>query len=99
MKDSILEDIYYTLIGEMAPEYRVPGVEDAFAEGGTCDALWLELDAARNRILERLGMPEGDADLDSVTDCFMSIQKELCLGMFRLGWTMSTVSAEMNRNI
>lgn len=95
LENSILEDIYFTLIGEMAPEYGVPGVEDAFAPGGTCDTAWLELDTARSRLLERLDAPEGDADLDTVVDAAQTIQKDLCLRMFRLGWTMGAVSAEM----
>ena len=41
MNDSILEDIYYTLIGELVPECQVPGVENAFASGGICDTAWL----------------------------------------------------------
>lgn len=97
MENSILEDIYYTLIGELVPECQVPGVENAFASGRFCDTTWLELDAARTRILERLGTPDGDGDVDAMTDGFTTIQKELCLQMFRLGWSMSAVSAEMSR--
>lgn len=95
MKTSVLEDIYYTLIGEMVPECRFPGVEDAFTEGSICDMSWQDMDAARNRILERLGTPEGDGDMDTVVDSLTIIPKELCQRMFRLGWAMGNVSAEL----
>ena len=96
MNDSILEDVYYTVTGEIAPEYRVVGIEDAFSEGGFCDTAWNEMYQARSRIRERLELEE-DEDLNIVVDELCSIQKELCLRMFRLGWAMGAVSAERNR--
>ena len=97
MKDSMIEEIYYTLIGQMVPEYQVPGVADAFAPDSLCDEAWNTLTAARDRLLERLRVPEEDADLEILMDQYALIQKDLCLRMFRLGFAMGATSFEIRQ--
>lgn len=80
-----IEDIHYTLTGQMTEEGAVPGVEDACGVGSFCDCAYERVYAARNRLLERLGVPEEDGDPEIIFDGFEFIQKELCLKIFQLG--------------
>lgn len=80
-----LEDIYYTLCGELIDEARVPGVENAFAPGSLCDREYGKLRGACDRLLTRLGKEDEDADVEEIIDAMLSIQRELCFQMYRLG--------------
>ena len=78
------EDIYFTLLGELASEYAVPGVENAYIPGGECDRLYNEICLARDSLCRRLGIPEDDPDLERILDNHLLIQRILCEKMFRL---------------
>ena len=68
MNDS-LEDIYLTLCGELAAEARVPGVENAFANGSLCEKQCRNLRQAYDRLLLRLGERDEDADVEDIIGC------------------------------
>lgn len=76
------EWIYYTMMGEM--EIRFPGVEDEFAEGTRCEGLYREIFEANMRLCERLGMEE-DSDVELIISNFFTMNRELCLRMYRYG--------------
>ena len=85
MKDDIFEDIYLTLLGELAEKYKLPGVENAFVIGGECDRLYNEIVDARDRLHARLGVQAEDPDLELIFNHFHNIQHILCEKMFRYG--------------
>ena len=79
------EDIYFTLLGELASEYAVPGVENAYIPGGECDRLYNEICEARDRLYQRLGVQDEDPDVEIILGNHLLIQNILCEEMFRLG--------------
>ena len=79
------EQIYGTLLGELLPEYAVPGIEDAFAPGSFCDKKYAEMRDAYQRLCLRLGVRDEDPDLEIIVDSLTDIQHCLAEKMFRLG--------------
>ncbi len=77
--------VYSTMIGTMRREYRVPGIENAFAEGGKCDREYTMMVAARERICQQLGLEDPNEDLEIMVGCLEAIQEELCRRMYALG--------------
>ncbi len=84
MHNDFVQDIYNTLCGYLIPEACVTGVENAFAPGKICDLCYEAAAAARDRILQRLGVEE-DADLNCIFDELTYIARELGLKMFAYG--------------
>lgn len=82
---SNFEDIYFTVLGELASEYAVPGVENAYAPGGECDRLYNEICQARDRLYQRLGVQDEDPDVEIILGNHLLIQRILCEKMFRCG--------------
>ena len=81
------EDIYYTMLGEMSPGYEVPGVENAFAPGQSCERAYEDVTAAYQRLRDRLGVVDEDEDVELIIDSMTTIQRELCRRMFELALT------------
>ena len=79
------EQIYGTLLGELLPEYAVPGIEDAFAPGSFCDKKYAEMRDAYQRLCLRLGVREEDPDLEIMVNSLTDIQHHIAGEMFRLG--------------
>ncbi len=79
------EDIYFTVLGEIVPEYEIPWVENAFAEGSCCNQAYARLCEARERLCLRLGADDLDDDLEIMMECMHSIQLDLCARMFDAG--------------
>ncbi len=79
----LYDEIYYSLIGELTADRALPWVDDAFAEGGVCHGAMLRLDAARQRLLERLGREE-DRDLDELLSASEEITRLLCRQIMQL---------------
>ena len=79
------EQIYDTLRGELLPEYAVPGVENLFAPGSICDREYAEMRHAYERLLERLGQEDEDADLEIMVNTMTEIQTHIAREMFLLG--------------
>ena len=82
------EDIYMTLTGNMQDRYRVPGVEDAFAPGSPCDVLYDQAMDAYERLCQRLGVEDEDADVEIILNNLLQIQDILCQKMFAYGKIM-----------
>ncbi|MBR2889390.1 MAG: hypothetical protein IKC09_03850 [Oscillospiraceae bacterium] len=85
MNETMIEEIYYTLIGEMVSGAEVPGVNNLFVPGSECYRLFDEQYHARDRLLERLGVMGEDPDLETVIANGEQIQMILAMEMFRLG--------------
>ena len=81
----IIDEVYYTLLGQLIPEAALPWVENAFAPGSDCDIHITKIYEARNRLQERLHAAEEDPDLECILDASVSIQHILCRMMFLCG--------------
>ena len=88
MQEDFAEAVYLTLCGQLAASARIDGVEDAFREGSPCSQWYSLLLEARDRLLERLGVPDDD-DLEMMLVYQLMIQEALCHEMFHYGATLS----------
>ena len=81
----IIEDIYYSLQGVVISEARVPWVTDLFWEGSPCDRAYSEMLHAYDRLRNKLGVQDEDADVETIINSLMEIQRILGCEMFRCG--------------
>lgn len=78
----IAELVYESLLGELVdPIMYVP---NAFAKGSFCERKYQEMLDAYERLRDRLGIVDEDADVEIIIDSLLAIQRELCLKMFNL---------------
>ena len=87
MTDELLDDIYFTLTGQLIPEAEIPGIENAFAEGEECDIILGDIYDARDALLERLGIVGEDRDLEIMVSGYERMLKMIGQKMFLLGMT------------
>ena len=85
MNPKQIENIYYTLIGTMQEPFRVPGVENLFAEGGECMNRYSEMLGAYERLCNRLGVIDEDEDVEIIIDALMNIERKVSMKMFEYG--------------
>lgn len=76
--------VYSTMIGTINEECRVPGIENAFAEGNSCQREYTMALAARDRICQQLGLEDPNEDLEILLGCMEAIQWDLCRRMYAL---------------
>ena len=79
------ETVFETLTDSLREEYRIPGVENAFAPGATCDELYRQIYHASCRLCRRLGQNNEDPDVELIINNFLEINRLLCLKMYRYG--------------
>ena len=84
MNNELEKDVYFTLLGQYAPEYAVPGVPNAFGPDSVCTRAYDRMLEFRERLWRRLGVTE-DEDIENLIICMETIQQELFLQMFRQG--------------
>ena len=89
MFDRLEEMVYLTLIGEVSGVFRIPGVDNAYAEDTECDRLYKELCDAYDRLRTRLGVLDEDPDVEIIIGNLLSIQHTLCLKMYHYGRALS----------
>ena len=92
MNEKQIQDIYFTLTGVMQEQFRVPGVENLFAEGSECMNWYSEMLAAYERLCERLGVLDEDADVEVIIDSLMSIERKVSMKMFEYGMKFALVN-------
>lgn len=85
MPENKMEWAYETMTGYVMEGYRMPGVEDAFAEGSFCMNRYCEAMEAYENLRKRLGVIDEDADVERMICAFEDIQEELCYRMYRCG--------------
>ena len=78
--------VYESLIGELIDP--IQNVPNAFAPGSFCEGQYREMLDAYDRLRERLGVGDEDADVEIMIDSLLSILRELCLQMFDFGGTV-----------
>ena len=76
---------YETMACFAAEEYRMPGVENAFAAGTFCERRYNDAMDAYERLRNRLGVADEDRDVECIIQAFEDIQQELCLRSYRYG--------------
>lgn len=85
METELWERVYEAMTCHVSEEYRIPGVEDAFADNGICMQKYRQMRDAYDRLCERLGVEDEDTDVECIIQCYMEIQRELCKRMFLYG--------------
>ena len=85
MNKKQIEDIYFTLTGTIQEDFRVPGVENLFAEGRECMHRYSEMLAAYERLCDRLGVMDEDEDVEIIIDALMTIERKVSMKMFEYG--------------
>ena len=85
MSEKQIQDIYFTLIGVMKEEFRVPGVENLFAEGSDCFCWYGEMLDAYAHLCDRLGVEDEDEDVETIISSLMCIEREVGRKMFVYG--------------
>ncbi len=85
MATELWEQVYESMACHISEEFRMPGVEDAFAEDGFCMQKYRQMRDAYDRLCERLDVVDEDDDVECIIQCYMEIQRELCKRMFFYG--------------
>ena len=85
MVKELWEQVYESMVSHVLEEYRVPGVEDAFADDAFCMQQYRQMRDAYDRLCERLGVVDEDADVECMIQCYEEMQRELCKRMFFYG--------------
>ena len=70
------EEVYFTLLGEACEP--VSGVENAFADGSVCDRCYSEMLDAYERLRDRLGVAEEDADVEIIKEARNMMVELVC---------------------
>lgn len=85
MDNDFVEEVYATLNGNMLPETAIPGVENLFAPGTVCEALYDEVYDAQRRLEQRLGVDPYDDDVEKIISNLQDIQWHMCQRMYYYG--------------
>ena len=85
MQAELWEQVYESMTCHVIEEYRMPGVEDAFADDAFCMQQYRKMRDAYDRLCVRLGVEDEDDDVECIIGCYMEIQRELCKQMFLHG--------------
>ncbi len=86
MEETLAEDVYLTLQGQCLQGNGVPGVENLFEIRAECALLYEELYVAYQRLCDRLGVVDEDADVEIIISNLMSIERIVSKKMFEYGW-------------
>ena len=85
MKKCFVQNVYDSVTGVLAEEYRVPDVVDLFADENSCAQLYGEMWEAYRRILERLGKEDEDKDVEVIINSLLSICEKVGIQMYHYG--------------
>ena len=79
------DEVYETLTGHILPQFAFPGVEDVFAEGSECMALYDQMLEAYERLRARLGVVNEDPDVEIIIDNLLRIERIVSYKMYEYG--------------
>jgi hypothetical protein len=85
MQEHFIDMVFLSLHGQLLPNYMIPGVENIFAQGSVGIALYEQARAAYDRLCNRLGVHDEDADLDVIVRSLEAIGKEIGYRMYKYG--------------
>lgn len=77
--------IYFTAIGQLIPEARVPWVKDITGKGTVYSQCYKEFWEAREHLCERFDLEWEDADLELIMDGIMHVEEAVGRAMFENG--------------
>lgn len=89
IKTDLWEQVYESLTCHVLEPWRMPGVENAFADGAKCMVLYGKMRDAYDRLCDRLGVVDEDEDVECIIRCYMDMERELCRLMFGYGQQFS----------
>ena len=84
-----IENVYYTLIGQLQEEYCVPGVENLFTEDSECEQAYEQIFDAYARLRDRLGVPDEDPDVEVIINSLLKTQRLIAIKMYEYGRNMT----------
>ena len=84
MEETFVERVYETLTDMLLEEYRLPGVENAFADGAPCDELYNDVQESYLRLCERYGVGS-DNDVEEIINDMLDICRILGCKMYEYG--------------
>ena len=85
MHESFVKQVFDTLNGQYGSTGGVPGVENAFAPGGRCLQLYGDALDAYERLCDRLGQKDDDADVEVIFNAFLDIIEIMATKMYHYG--------------
>ena len=74
LSEPLWEKVYESLTCHVSESSRIPGVEDAFADNAYCMQKYRQMRDAYDRLCDRLGVVDEDADVECIIQCYMQIQ-------------------------
>ena len=77
--------VYETLYGVRMTEDGVPGVENLFADGMPCAEAYEQMLKAYERLRDRLGTVDEDADAEVMINALLNIFLRMSMKMFEYG--------------
>ena len=83
MKTLTADEAYAIMVGGAKVAY--PPIPFAFAEGEYCMNEYSDMLDAYERLVERLGQTDDDADVEIIINSLLDTQRALCLKMFEYG--------------
>ena len=83
------EDVYYTLLGEMVDDAKVPGVENLFVSGSVCDQNYRQMLCAYEHLCHRLNQADADPDIEIIISSLLENQRIIALKMYEYGMKKS----------
>lgn len=86
--------VYDILLDTVQEEYRIPWVTPIFVPGHLCFDAYCDMQAAYERLRQRLGAADEDPDVEMIIDCLLKHGKILALEMFRCGRIYQQTQAE-----
>ena len=85
MEERIPWMVYQSLLGQLIPEYSLPGVKEIFVPGHPCYQEYERMHRAYTRLRARLGDVEEDPDGEEMIDALLQYSRILALEMFSYG--------------
>jgi len=85
MEMQLWEQVYESMTCHVEESARMPGVENAFADGSYCMQQYRQMRDAYDRLCVRLGVVDEDEDVECILYCLEQIERELCRRMFCYG--------------
>ena len=85
MDDQFVKEVFDTLNGQYGDADGVPGVENAFTQGGRCLQLYGDALDAYERLCNRLGQKDDDEDVEIIFNAFLDIIEIMSTKMYHYG--------------
>lgn len=77
--------VFDSLTGNLQESYRIPGVENAYANGAFCMEQYCRIREAYDSLCKRLGQEDEDPDVETIIHSYMQIEEYIGLRMFEYG--------------